>query len=206
MDISQVAQTTQKTGSTEAMKNPSVGAALASARTEDQIALSEEAVFLNKLETGNLEWGRSFTTLPPIPRTYNEISEWVSNYSDGLRSRMEDLFKQEDIQLQQDLTVTVDAQGQASIDPEHPQATQAQQALENAPELGQQLQAQQQRQQLAAVLNIGGQLRSADSDAAKFNSEQRLTQQINHPPAFELTIAAGNRSDAHKAETQALQA
>ncbi|MDH5182635.1 MAG: hypothetical protein OEX12_01975 [Gammaproteobacteria bacterium] len=192
MDISQVLQPGQRVTHNESPKDAATSSAAqpTNARSKDNVALSDEAVFLNQLDNGSIEWGRSFTTTPPIPRTLNEIREWVSSYTDGLRSRVEEIFQQQNVDLEQDLTIQVNGNGQLQVDPSHPQAVRAQQALTEHPELTLQLSEQQQRQQLANVLEIGGALRNADTTEARRGSEQDLSQQISTPQAFQLTVAA----------------
>jgi len=205
MDISQVIQPTQKAGYNEAPTSTATERPAQSAPSgaRDNVELSDEAVFLNQLDNGGIEWGRSFTTNPPVPRTLNEIREWVSNYGEGLRSRVEDIFQQSNVRLEQDLDIQLDAEGQAQVDPSHPQAEQAQQALAEHPELTSQLGEQQQRQQLANVLEIGGALRSAETTTERQTEEQNLTQQLNHPPVLQLTVPAETSKPTNELSQQA---
>lgn len=205
MDISQVIQPAQKAGYNEASANVAAerSARPAEARTKDDVKLSDEAVFLNQLDNGNIEWGRSFTTNPPVPHTLNEIREWVSSYGEGLRSRVENIFQQRNVNLEQDLAIQVDAQGQVQADPAHPQAEQAQQALDTHPELNTQLGEQQQRQQLANVLEIGGALRSANSSEERQVQEQNLSQQVSTPPILQITVTAQSQESSSELSQQA---
>ncbi|MDH5359055.1 MAG: hypothetical protein OEX03_00765 [Gammaproteobacteria bacterium] len=205
MDISQVIQPTQKAGYNEASTNAAAERPVQSttAGTRDNVELSDEAVFLNQLDNGSIEWGRSFTTNPPVPHTLNEIREWVSSYNEGLRSRVEEIFQQRNVQLEQDLEIQLGAEGQAQVDPSHPQAELAQQALAEHPELNSQLGEQQQRQQLANVLEIGGALHTAQSATERQAEEQNLTRQLNHPQVLQLTVPAEASKPTNEPSQQA---
>lgn len=191
MDISQLIPTGLKTAHNEspAKADADGSAQAAKVRAQDDLALSDEAVFLNQLDNGSIEWGRSFYTLPPIPHTPSEIRELISSYDESLRSRLEDILRDINVSLEQDLNIQLNADDQAQVDPSHPQAQQVQQALAEHPEMAAQLGEQQQRQRLANVLEIGGALRSADSVEARQAIEQALSRQLNNPQGYQLTIA-----------------
>ena len=199
MDISQVVQSGQQATKAESPKGPTAesSARSAGAQNSDGVAISDEAVFLNQLDNGSIEWGRSFTTSPPIPRSLSEIREWVSDYSDGLRARVEDIFQQHNVNLEQDLDIQVDDEGLPQIDPAHPQAQEAQQALDGHPEVINQLGEQQQREQLASALEIGGALRSSTDNVTRQVNEQALSQQLSQPQAYQLTVPADTISSTN---------
>jgi hypothetical protein len=154
----------------------------------DSLKLSQEGVFLNELSQGNLEWGKTFKTVPPIPHTAQELSTWFNDYKEAVRKNIEELFQQNDIQLQQPVTLQTSDDGGVQVDGNHPQAQEIQQAIDGSALVNNQIQSLSQRSDLFSILGHGNDLRQASNDSERSQAAEALSEHLNNPPPFRLTV------------------
>ena len=131
MDINQVIKSTHTATAQDAAalyRGNSTNAAQ-NATPNDSLKLSQEGVFLNDLTQGNLEWGKAFKTVPPIPHTAQELNTWFNDYQEAVRKSVQELFQQSDVQLQQPVTLQTSGDGSVQVDGKHPQAQAIQKVL-----------------------------------------------------------------------------
>ena len=190
MDINQLSNASQAASSKE------VANSLYRAKTDptsnggakDSLNLSPEGTILNDLQLGKLDWGRSFTTVPPIPRTAQELSTWFDDYQKAVRESIQKLFETNDIQLQQPVTLQNGSDGNVRVDGQHPQAQEIQQLVNDNPQVASQLQTLNQRSDLFDVLAHGNNLRQASNDIEQSQAAAALSEHLNNPTPFRLTV------------------
>jgi len=191
MDINQLSNASQAASSKE------VANSLYRAKTDptsnggakDSLNLSPEGTILNDLQLGKLDWGRSFTTVPPIPRTAQELSTWFDDYQKSVRESIQKLFETNDIQLQQPVTLQNGSDGNVRVDGQPPpQAQVIQQLVNDNPQVASQMQALNQRSDLFNVLAHGNNLRQASNNSEYSQAAAALSEDLNNPAPFRLTV------------------
>jgi len=194
MDINQVTNASQLALSKEGANTVSHAKTDPSANNsaEDSVKLTPEGTILNGLQLGKLEWGKAFTTLPPIPHTAQELGTWFDDYQKAVRESVQKLFTQNDIQLQQPVTLQNGKDGSVQVDGQHPQAQAIQQVVNNNPQVASQLKSLNQRSELFNVLAHGNNLRQASNDGEHSQAAAALAAHLNNPPPFQLTVNPGS--------------
>jgi hypothetical protein len=190
MDINQLSSANQATSSKE------VANTLYRAKTDqtsktsssDSLNLSPEGAILNDLQLGKLDWGRSFTTVPPIPRTAQELNTWFDEYQQAVRESIQKLFENSDLQLQQSVTLQNGNDGSIQVDGQHPQAQEIQQLVNDNPQVATQLQTLGQRSDLFNVLAHGNDLRLAGNENEQSQAAAALSEHLNNPAPYRLTV------------------
>ena len=156
--------------------------------SNDSLMLSQEGVFLNDLAQGKLEWGKEFKTVPPVPRTAEELTSWFNDYQEAVRKHIQEIFQLDNIQLAQPITLQAGTDGGVAVNGDHPQAQDVQQAIGAHPAINSMMQSLNQRSELFNVLGHGNDLRQAGNDDERSQAETALSKHLSTPPTFSLTL------------------
>ena len=105
-----------------------------------------------------------------------------------MRESIQKLFETNDIQLQQPVTLQNGSDGNVRVDGQHPQAQEIQQLVNDNPQVASQLQTLNQRSDLFDVLAHGNNLRQASNDIEQSQAAAALSEHLNNPPPFRLTV------------------
>ncbi|MBD3670305.1 MAG: hypothetical protein HUJ29_05980 [Gammaproteobacteria bacterium] len=190
MDINQIIQSSHSSASLsrDAVSQLSADKSTAADSERDSVELSQEGVYLNDLEQGGIEWGKTFKTVPPIPRTFDELATWINQYKTAVQERIQEIFIQEGVQQEEDAQLQLQDDGSITVQGGGQQAGVIEDVANNNPAVQSLLQSANQRNQLFDVLGFGNDLRLASNDGERAQAGAALAQRLSEPVSFQLTL------------------
>ncbi|MBD3609639.1 MAG: hypothetical protein HUJ30_03730 [Gammaproteobacteria bacterium] len=163
----------------------------------DELNISPQAQLLHELEQGGIEWGRSFKTIPPIPRSLTEILESLQQQREAVQAKIEGIFALADPGLEEEITIQSDHTTTTATAASSDGQQRAQAVIDDHPIIQTLLTSIGQQEDLTLALQQGGELnRAGDDPQQRANIEQQISQHFSSRTETTLTIQPSRPADS----------